>query len=404
MKSPTVIFLYPHDFSEGRSGSHKYCAQIVEGIRQLGWRIHLVGFRNFESQWLDMSKILTMVDEVTLYDFSEIAHFRDRSHRNYSRMGQRIRNCIGIVPSYEESLIRSEFVPHLVSSKFLRFIEKLISSNHYQFGFVSYAYWSEVSLLFRKYGTTSIMITHDVLARQPFAQSAEFDQELALVDEIRRVLLFDYTLSISFQEANELRTIESNFEILFLPVTMKQPRFLSIPDLHDRRYDLVFGGHANVHNMDGIHWFLQEVLPCLPSHITFAVFGRICKEIKLQVVPSNVFLLGEIDDLSKLYSQARVAICPLQSGTGMKVKVIEALSFGLPVVTTDWGVSGFPDQNETGCSVANSSKEFTQTLLEVLNNEELYQQKQAAAKKAFETWFSEDTTLRVLGKILPSVT
>lgn len=400
--SPRVLFLFPHDFSEGRSGSQKYCAQLIEGIRKLGRKVHLVGFRNFESQWDDLRRILELVDEVTLYNFDEIGRFRNRVQHPRGRLQQTILRFVRPRETVVERLVRSELVPHLVSNRFLQFIDRLLAKEVYEYGFVTFAYWSEVSTLLRRHSVPSVMITQDVLARQPFAFSESANLDAALQDEFRRVRSFDFAISISHQEAQELRSVAGPCQVRFLPVTMKETSTERAPEPNNRRFDAVFGGHTNEHNQYGFRWFLTAVLPLLPKGFSIAVFGKICQVIASWGLPEGVVLLGEVDDLGHVYTQSRVAICPLQSGTGMKVKVVEALSYGLPVVTTSWGVIGFPASDNTGCTIADTPEAFAAEVRHLLNDPDLYAAKAMQSRTAFQSWFTEETTIRVLRELLPA--
>lgn len=98
-------------------------------------------------------------------------------------------------------------------------------------------------------------------------------------------------------------------------------------------------------NRDGLKWFISEVWPKLKmkhQDLELWIAGKGADAPLLEAARNDgqIKLLGFIDDLEKLHLQTRVFIAPLRFGSGIKVKVINALYRGLPVVTTSIGVEG----------------------------------------------------------------
>jgi len=98
-------------------------------------------------------------------------------------------------------------------------------------------------------------------------------------------------------------------------------------------------------NRDGLLWFLQDVWPQLKQRfpaLRFTVIGR-NPGVELQNLASTlpgVELLGFVDDLEPYYARSRVFVAPLRFGSGIKVKVVNALYRGLPIATTPVGAEG----------------------------------------------------------------
>ena len=90
--------------------------------------------------------------------------------------------------------------------------------------------------------------------------------------------------------------------------------------------------HTNNFNFQGSAYFARKVLPLIlrrdPS-FQLRIAGNICKVIK---PVEGIELMGFVEDLEGLYQRTRYSICPLLGGTGQQVKVMEAMSYGLPVV------------------------------------------------------------------------
>ena len=111
-----------------------------------------------------------------------------------------------------------------------------------------------------------------------------------------------------------------------------------------RRELLFVGGFAHSPNVDGIVWFVREVLPLLRGQLDLRlrVVGSKAPQEVYDLAAGDVEVLGFVSDerLLELYGEADIVVCPLRYGAGVKGKVVEAMARGLPVVTTDIGTQG----------------------------------------------------------------
>jgi glycosyltransferase involved in cell wall biosynthesis len=142
---------------------------------------------------------------------------------------------------------------------------------------------------------------------------------------------------------------------------------------------LVFVGHlAWEPNVTGLLWFLSEVWPrlllqhpCLHLDIVGANPDR-----RLQRAAERdrrVHLLGYVEDLEDVYPRSRVNIAPLQFGAGMKVKVLNAMARGIPVVTTPVGAEGIEVENGQHLLISDDAEQMAQDILQLLVDPPLWQ-------------------------------
>ncbi|MEM9022273.1 MAG: glycosyltransferase family 4 protein [Bacteroidota bacterium] len=102
--------------------------------------------------------------------------------------------------------------------------------------------------------------------------------------------------------------------------------------------------------MDGLLWFLQEVWPLVHQQHPKLVLDVIGKNpddriVQLAAAEPQVRLHGFVEDLNDWYDTARVFIAPLRFGSGIKVKVLNAMYRGIPTVTTAIGTEGLEARN-----------------------------------------------------------
>ncbi|MCM8808403.1 MAG: glycosyltransferase, partial [Candidatus Omnitrophica bacterium] len=78
-----------------------------------------------------------------------------------------------------------------------------------------------------------------------------------------------------------------------------------------------------------------------------------------------------VEDIRPYFSESKVFVAPLKFGTGIKVKIIEAMALGVPVVTTSVGVQGINVKNGVHLFVEDDPKNFAKYVVELLKNEDL---------------------------------
>jgi glycosyltransferase involved in cell wall biosynthesis len=156
--------------------------------------------------------------------------------------------------------------------------------------------------------------------------------------EVELFQVFDRAAMISEQDTAALRTAgypNACYVPQMFPVSPGTPgAFKETP------YDIVFVGSENHLNTFGANWFYRHVyVPYLRLHkVRFAVAGRVCENMPFE--DSSVAKLGPVADLKAVYDASKLVIVPIFEGTGIAIKLCEALAAGRAVVTTPVGARG----------------------------------------------------------------
>lgn len=152
----------------------------------------------------------------------------------------------------------------------------------------------------------------------------------------------------------------------------------SLPRIkRDKSTVLFIGGLDNPCNREGILWFLNEiwdeVLNIVPeAQLLIAGSGKSASIIKESAnKKSNVKFLGYVEDINPLYQQSTCTVVPLRSGSGTRLKIVEAFSFGMPVVSTSIGAEGLPVENNKDLIIADDSKAFARGIASIIQKPEL---------------------------------
>lgn len=125
-------------------------------------------------------------------------------------------------------------------------------------------------------------------------------------------------------------------------------------------------------NADGMRWFRDSVWPLIIRDSSDAVLDIVGKRAPRDIVDwgtwdPDVVVHGYVADLDPLYDACAVYIVPLLSGSGMRVKILESMARGLPVVTTSIGAEGLDVQSGRHLVVADSPEDFANAIRELLH-------------------------------------
>ncbi len=153
----------------------------------------------------------------------------------------------------------------------------------------------------------------------------------------------------------------------------------------DHSDTLVFvGDMAYRANIEGVVWFAKHVLPSVvaarPQVKVWIVGKNPAPEIR-RLAGAHVEVTGYVDDVRPYLEAASIAIAPILSGAGIKNKVLEAMAFARPVVTTPVGGEGIPIDDGIHGFVRSTPEGFAQIIVELLDNPQLRGRAGSAARQ-----------------------
>ena len=202
---------------------------------------------------------------------------------------------------------------------------------------------------------------------------------------------FDATLAVSDDDAAALEeamgergkvtVIPIGVDLQELPVITRRP-----------------GGNHIVHigtmywppNADGVRWFIEHVYPRIRTarpDVVFDVIGtRPPRALRALARPGSGFnVTGHVEDPTPYLERAGAFVVPLRAGGGMRVKILNALAQGLPVVSTTMGCRGIAVEPGRHVLVADTAADFADGVLRVLNDDGLAAQLGRNGRQLVET-------------------
>ncbi len=143
------------------------------------------------------------------------------------------------------------------------------------------------------------------------------------------------------------------------------------------RKDIMFlGGFPHTPNVDAAVFFVREVWPLLvdrlPSDARFVAVGASPPDVVRSLASERIVVTGQVPRLEPHFAQSRVFVAPLRFGAGIKGKVIESLSHGVPTVASTIAVEGIGLTDGENCFVADTPEAMAEAVLRLYADPEAW--------------------------------
>ena len=138
---------------------------------------------------------------------------------------------------------------------------------------------------------------------------------------------------------------------------------------------LFIGNFWHQPNEDAVVYFCREILPLIKKDIpdiVFYIVGNAPTQTVKELADETVKVIGWVPETTPYLEKCHISIVPLRYGAGMKGKVGEAMSAGIPVVTTPIGVQGMDVSYGNDILVSESAEAFAYNVKQLLRDEKLY--------------------------------
>jgi GT2 family glycosyltransferase len=177
--------------------------------------------------------------------------------------------------------------------------------------------------------------------------------------------------------------------VTLLPPLPERPQFTPAPFAERRGAVFVSGWLAGMDspNAHGFRWFAREVVPRLRARVPWAsvrVTGAHPPELVRRHASSTIEFVGHVDDIAEVYGSARVAISPILWGAGVKLKTVEALAHGVPVVATTIGAEGMPERWHRQVDIADDPERFANTVAALLEDRSVWEARRSSISSLLE--------------------
>lgn len=268
-------------------------------------------------------------------------------------------------------------------------IQSLIKKNAYDFILFDSLYAAIYLPLIKKIFNGKIFlrshnIEHEIWRTLRLKESNPLKRMLMLHETNR---LKNWEKSI-YQQVNGILTITTSDEIatrnvapkttiVTLPVSMQILAEQKIRTIHLPLRLFHLGAMNWEPNQDAIRWFISEWFPILLKQfhdITFHFAGKGMPAAFEKMTSKQIYCHGEVTDAPAFMQQYDVLIVPLRHGSGLRIKILEAMALGIPVISTRKGANGIPVTHGKNILFADDPQSCCKAVYDLIHTPGLYEQ------------------------------
>lgn len=192
--------------------------------------------------------------------------------------------------------------------------------------------------------------------------------------EISQLNQYDCVITLSPIDSQKLRSAGVNTDVRDSFAIVKQASAPLQNDVAELRDEIAFVG-PDIHgpNVLGVEWFLEncwnKLLQQNPNY-HFKIIGRWSdkKKAELSSQYKNLTFAGFVDDLAEAL-RGTVMIVPLTVGSGIRMKILEASTIGIPFISTSIGAEGIPLTSGTHCLIADNAEDFVNAIIRMKDSD-----------------------------------
>ena len=159
----------------------------------------------------------------------------------------------------------------------------------------------------------------------------------------------------------------------------------------EKSCDLVFvGNFSHVPNTDAVLHLYKDILPLLKKDMpdVLLVIGGanppLCVR-KIAKLDKNIVVTGYMQNINRIYSMGKIFVAPIRFGSGMRLKILEAMALGIPVITTSLGARGI--NHKDNLEIADTEKNFSDTVIKLLNDQDRYNELAINGRSVIEKYY-----------------
>ena len=157
------------------------------------------------------------------------------------------------------------------------------------------------------------------------------------------------------------------------------------------------GANSHIPNREGVAWWLDKVVPLLNSDNkpSLDLVGKGWSNMKSVI---DIKAHGYIEDLSTVL-RGSIMVVPILSGSGMRMKILEAAANSVPIITTSAGVEGLDFQNGVSCLIADSPQDFAAAIDSLVNDKALCRRLGESANNVYRAKYTAEILAQVRNEL-----
>lgn len=303
-------------------------------------------------------------------------------------------------------------ISRFFSSDFNKRLIELLTENQYDIIHLESLFLTPYIYTIRKYSKSKIILRSHNLEHLIWERLANLEKNKAkkiylkhlskkLKDYEKRTLNeVDGIASISSEDYRRYNELKCNVPLKTIPFGLDLENYIPSKTETDNTSLLRLfhiGSMDWMPNIEAVNWFLDDIFPNLDKNIiSFNIAGKNMPNFLLNLNQPSFFSEKEVDSALAYMSKFDVMVVPLLSGSGMRVKIIEAMALGKAVITTSVGLEGIDADDGKEVLIANSTAEFIEKINFLANNKKEVEIIAKNARKFIEKHHSNQNIIKDL--------
>lgn len=219
-------------------------------------------------------------------------------------------------------------------------------------------------------------------------------------NEIKALSSVDTVLTISEDDQKTLKKLGLKTIIETIPVAVNLSEFSKN---YDNSNFFHIGAMNWKPNIEAVEFLSSTIFPEIQKdekETTLSIAGSFMDDLNLNPKNESIIIKGFIDDINSFIADEGILLAPILSGSGVRIKILESMAIGTPVVTTIIGAEGLDVTSGKELFIAQNQKEFIEYALHLSNSKALRQEIGENAKKYIQKNHNKNSVINKLSEIV----
>ncbi|MEM7161550.1 MAG: glycosyltransferase family 4 protein [Bacteroidota bacterium] len=211
--------------------------------------------------------------------------------------------------------------------------------------------------------------------------------------------LVDGIASITDQDLSEIQSLGIETPIVTIPFGLNLEAFQQEDSQLEENSVFHIGSMDWDPNIEGLEWFLNGVMPALKkknADINFYLAGKKSIELQENKKFNEATIVGEVPSSIDFINSKDIMVVPLQSAGGMRIKIVEGMALGKPIVTTSIGAEGIEAEDGKHLLIANNEEEYIDAILKLRSDSAFKKRISANAKQLIQDKYDRKKIIKKL--------
>lgn len=348
----------------------------IKVLADLGWRIDLIVCGKQMPTETDKKHVYTYVEKIVLCDrTSKLANLLHNIPMQVQSRNEL--EHVHIDEDYDYVLLEGDYVYPILNNPKIK-PEKVILRVH-----------NDEAVYFKALARSTKNVLHKMYYHMESSKFTTLQKKM--LEKVNKYLF------ISSKEFESFKQLNPSTQCLFLPPPVTKDIFGT--NLFESKHVVFIGSLFMPNNREAIEWYLKHIHPLMlkePDY-KFIVAGNSRNQSLSWLEPfdlTNVIVHDSPKSLDNIYKSGYLFVNPMQNGAGVKLKTIEAIQNGLPVISTSIGCEGTGLVDTEHIMVADSPEQFYRRIKQLFDNPEEARKLLLSSQQFIRTHYNHKEVLK----------